>query len=57
MTAQTIAPTAMIAGNPGRISFNWTGATGLNPADGTTGYIILKNTINSFGTLPIDGTT
>jgi hypothetical protein len=53
---QIVAPSSVIAGSPGSISFSWTGATDPNPADGTTGYIILRNTANSF-TVPADGTT
>lgn len=55
-TSQTVAASAVVPGNPGSISFSWTGATDPNPADGTVGYIILRNTTNSF-TAPTDGTT
>lgn len=53
---QIVAPSSVIAGSPGSISFSWTGATDPNPADGTTGYLILRNTANTF-TPPSDGTT
>lgn len=53
---QVVAPSSVVAGNPGSISFSWTGATDPNPADGTTGYFILRNTSNTF-TAPDDGTT
>ncbi|MDQ3111617.1 MAG: T9SS type A sorting domain-containing protein [Bacteroidota bacterium] len=53
---QVVAPSSVVAGNPGSISFSWTGATDPNVADGTTGYFILRNTSNTF-TSPSDGTT
>jgi hypothetical protein len=53
---QTVAPSSVVAGNPGSISFSWTGATDPNAADGTIGYLILRNTANTF-TAPADGTT
>ncbi|MEO5642487.1 MAG: T9SS type A sorting domain-containing protein, partial [Bacteroidia bacterium] len=53
---QIIAPSSVIAGSPGSISFSWSGATDPNAADGTTGYIVLRNTSNTF-TPPADGTT
>lgn len=52
-TAQTITPGTSI---PGNLSFSWTAATDPNSADGTTGYMILRNTSNTF-TAPADGTT
>lgn len=55
MSAQTVTPTA-VPGSPGSISFSWTAATDPNSADGYQGYIILRNTSNSF-TAPADGTT
>jgi hypothetical protein len=55
-TNQVVAPSSVIAGNPGSISFSWTGATDPNAADGTTGYFILRNTSNTF-IPPSDGTT
>lgn len=56
-TIQSISPTSSVAGMPGSLTFNWTAATDPNPSDGTVGYIILRNTVNSFATLPADGTT
>lgn len=53
--SQTVVPVA-VAGSPGSISFSWTAATDPNSADATTGYIILRNTTNTF-TPPADGTT
>lgn len=53
---QIVAPSSVVAGNPGSISFSWTAATDPNAADGTTGYFILRNTSNVF-TPPADGTT
>jgi hypothetical protein len=53
---QVIAPSSVVAGNPGSISFSWTAATDPFPSDATTGYIILRNTSNSF-IAPADGTT
>lgn len=53
---QVVAPSSVIPGNPGSISFSWTAATDPNVADGTTGYLILQNTVNTF-TPPSDGTT
>ena len=54
--SQVIVPGSVIAGSPGSISFSWTAATDPNPSDGTTGYLILRNTTNTF-TAPSDGTT
>lgn len=54
-SSQTVSPT-VVGGNPGSISFSWTAATDPNSADNTTGYIVLKNTVNTF-TAPSDGTT
>lgn len=54
--SQSVAPSSVVAGSPGSISFSWTGATDPNAADGTTGYLILRNTVNTF-TAPADGTT
>lgn len=54
-TSQTLTP-SIVGGNPGSISFTWASATDPNPADNTIGYIVLKNTVNSF-TAPSDGVT
>jgi len=53
-----ITPTLSGTLNPGNteISLTWNAATDPNPADQTQGYIILRNTVNSF-TDPVDGTT
>ncbi len=53
---QVVSPSSVIPGNPGSITFSWTAATDPNPADLTTGYLILQNTSNSFVALS-DGTT
>jgi hypothetical protein len=53
---QIVAPSSVVAGNPGSISFSWAGATDPNAADASTGYIVLRNTSNTF-TAPADGTT
>jgi hypothetical protein len=55
ITSQTVTPTG-VGGNPGSLTFSWTAATDPNTADNVTGYIVLKNTINTF-TAPTDGTT
>lgn len=57
MTAQTVFPSSVIPGTPGSITFNWTAATDPYPADNTIGYLILRNTVNSFPTVPFDGTS
>jgi len=38
------------------VILNWNAANDIFPSDGTQGYIILRNTVNAFGT-PIDGHT
>jgi Secretion system C-terminal sorting domain len=53
ITAQSIVPTISI---PGDITFSWTAATDPNPSDNTIGYMILRNTSNTF-TAPVDGTS
>lgn len=53
ISAQSITPSIS---TPGDITFSWTVATDPNPSDNTTGYIILRNTSNSF-TAPSDGTS
>ncbi|MCW3083340.1 MAG: domain containing protein [Bacteroidetes bacterium] len=53
ITSQTITPGTAL---PGDITFSWTAATDANPGDHTTGYMILRNTSNTF-TAPSDGTT
>lgn len=56
MSAQVVTPTTVVPGTPGMLDFSWTGATDPNPSDNTTGYLVLRNTSNSF-TAPSDGTT
>lgn len=53
VSAQTVTPTVSI---PGDLSFSWTAATDPNPGDNVTGYMILRNTTNTFSP-PADGTT
>jgi hypothetical protein len=53
---QLVTPSPVVVGTPGSISFAWAPALDLVATDGTTGYIILRNTVNSF-TDPADGTT
>lgn len=53
---QAVTPTSVIPGTPGSETFSWSAATDPNVSDGTTGYLILRNTTNSF-TAPGDGTT
>ena len=55
MSAQTVTPSSVVAGNPGSITFSWVAATDPNPSDNTTGYIVLRNTSNSFAAPPSDG--
>lgn len=57
IASQTVFPTSVIAGFPGSISFSWTAALDPYPADNTIGYMILRNTTNSFPVIPFDGTT
>jgi len=52
MTMQVITPTVF----SNYINLSWSAATDPNPSDGTVGYIILRNTVNSFVS-PSDGTT
>jgi hypothetical protein len=52
MTMQVITPTVF----SNYINLSWSAATDPNPSDGTVGYIILRNTVNSF-VAPSDGTT
>ena len=54
-TSQLVYPVS-VSGNPGSNSFTWSACTDPNPADVTTGYLILRNTSNTF-TSPADGTT
>lgn len=54
--SQLVTPTPVVVGTPGSISFSWTAATDPVPADGTTGYIVLRNTVNTFID-PADGTS
>ncbi len=53
ISSQTVTPGTAI---PGNITFSWTAATDPNPGDNTTGYMVLRNTSNTF-TAPADGTT
>ena len=39
-----------------KVTLNWNAATDLYPADGTQGYMIVRNTVNTFGD-PVDGHT
>ncbi len=48
MTAQTVIPSSVIPGTPGSVTFSWIAATDPYTADNTIGYIILRNTVNSF---------
>lgn len=57
MTSQTVFPSSVIPGIPGSITFSWTAATDPYPTDNTIGYVILRNTSNSFPTVPFDGTS
>lgn len=52
MTMQMITPTVFSS----YINLSWSAATDPNPSDATVGYIILRNTVNSF-VAPSDGTT
>lgn len=53
IASQSITPTISI---PGNITYTWTAATDPNPSDNTIGYMILRNTSNTF-TAPVDGTS
>lgn len=53
ITAQTVTPTSSGAGD---LTFSWTAATDANAADHSIGYMILRNTTNTF-TVPVDGVT
>ncbi len=57
MAPQTVAFTSIINGAPGSVTFSWLPATDAYPADNLTGYIILRNTSNSFLATPADGST
>lgn len=54
--SQVITPFPVVVGTPGSISFSWAACTDVYPTDVVTGYIILRNTTNTF-TPPLDGTT
>jgi hypothetical protein len=56
-TSQSVVPSSIIPGMPGSLTFSWTAATDPYAADNTIGYIVLRNTTNSFPVAPIDGTT
>lgn len=53
------APTATAVSQAAntQVLLNWSAATDPNPSDNTTGYMILRNTVNNFPTIPTDGTT
>jgi len=53
IVSQSVVPSVSI---PGDITFAWTAATDPNPSDNTIGYMILRNTSNTF-TIPTDGVT
>lgn len=55
MSMQTVTPTTIVAGTPGSVTFSWNSAIDPYPTDVTTGYMILRNTSNSFSP-PSDGT-
>lgn len=54
--SQVVTPFPVVVGTPGSISFSWAACTDVYPTDLVTGYIILRNTTNTF-TPPLDGTT
>lgn len=57
MTAQTVIPSSIIPGMPGSVTFSWVSATDPYATDNTIGYIILRNTVNTFSSNPADGYT
>ncbi len=56
-TPQTSVFSSIVSGAPGSVTFSWLPATDTYPADNITGYIILRNTSNSFLAPPSDGTS
>ncbi len=56
-STQTVNFTVLNSGSPGSATFSWTGTTDPYPADNMIGYIVLRNTSNSFLAPPSDGTT
>jgi gliding motility-associated-like protein len=52
----TINPTYSIDANNTAVTLSWAPVTDPNPGDNTTGYLILRNTVNTFAD-PTDGTT
>ncbi len=56
-TTQTVNYSSIIGGMPGSLTFSWTPVTDPYTADSTIGYLILRNTANSFLATPSDGTT
>lgn len=57
ISSQTVSPSSVVPGLPGSITFSWAAATDAYSTDATIGYIILRNTTNSFVSPPIDGLT
>lgn len=57
MTSQTVVPSSIVPGMPGSVTFSWLPASDPYSSDNTIGYIILRNTVNSFAAPPDDGTT
>lgn len=57
ITAQSVTPSSVTPGMPGTLTFSWASATDLFPADNSIGYLIIRNTSNSFPANPSDGYT
>jgi hypothetical protein len=56
-TAQVVTPSPIIPGLPGSLSFSWTAATDPYPSDGSLRYLVLRNTVNTFSSSPLDGSS